>query len=188
MPHNRQTRIRLTKRLESSLDSFGQSPPVPSISRTTSCEPRRMQKKSYNLLWQSRQGDEIREREDYSVAWFYRLLQSAVIIFTVVMRPTQKTQGLLLLSDSVEMADPATERRVNICECINELIPALKPRVCATNFACRSPGGDVSSVADVLGITAGNAGSPFSSKRGRLCVWRVRARSCPDCASHGCLD
>lgn len=130
-------------------------------------------------------GDEIREREN-SVAWFYRLLRNAVIDHYRRNAATQrKLEGFAQqLSDSVEMTDPATERV--ICECIHELISALKPEYAQLISRVDLQGSDVSSVADVLGISAGNA--RVRLHRARAALRLEVERSCRTCASHGCLD
>jgi len=130
-------------------------------------------------------GDEIRERES-SVAWFYRLLRNAVIDHYRRKAANQrKLEGFAQqLSEAVETADSDTERV--ICECIQELIPKLKSEYAELISRVDLQGNDVSSAADALGITAGNA--RVRLHRARAALRLEVERSCRTCASHGCLD
>ncbi len=130
-------------------------------------------------------GNDIRERES-SVAWFYRLLRNAVIDHYRRQASAQRKLERFArhLSDSVEQADPGTEKV--ICECIHDLIPMLKPVYAQLISRVDLQGSDVNSVAEALGITAGNARVRLHRARAAL---RVEIeRSCRTCASHGCLD
>ncbi len=130
-------------------------------------------------------GDEIREPES-SVAWFYRLLRNAVVDhYRREASNQRKLEGFALqLSEATESTDPETERV--ICECIRELIPVLKPEYSELISRVDLQGNDVSSAADALGITPGNA--RVRLHRARSALRTEVERSCRTCASHGCLD
>ena len=130
-------------------------------------------------------GDEIRERES-SVAWFYRLLRNAVIDHYRRKAANQrKLEGFAQqLSEAVETADFDTERV--ICECIQELIPELKSEYAELISRVDLQGNDISSAADALGITAGNA--RVRLHRARAALRLEVERTCRTCASHGCID
>jgi len=130
-------------------------------------------------------GGEIRELES-SVAWFYRLLRNAVIDHYRRNAANQrKMEGFAQqLSDSVQAVDAATEKV--ICECIRELIPVLKPEYAELISRVDLQGSDVSSAADALGITAGNA--RVRLHRARAALRLEVERTCRTCATHGCID
>ncbi len=130
-------------------------------------------------------GNEIRDLES-SVAWFYRLLRNAVIDhYRRSAAMQRKLEGYAdQLGDSIEVGDPATEKV--ICECIHELLPTLKPDYAQLISQVDLQGSDVKSVADALGITAGNA--RVRLHRARAALRQEVERSCRTCATHGCLD
>ncbi len=130
-------------------------------------------------------GDEIREPES-SVAWFYRLLRNAVVDHYRRKASNQrKLEGFALqLSEATESTDPEIEKV--ICECIHELIPVLKPEYSELISRVDLQGYDVSSAAEALGITPGNA--RVRLHRARVALRTEVERSCRTCASHGCLD
>ncbi len=130
-------------------------------------------------------GDEIRERES-SVAWFYRLLRNAVVDHYRRKAANQrKLDGFAQqLSESGETTDLETERV--ICECIQELIAVLKSEYAELISRVDLQGNDISSAADALGITAGNA--RVRLHRARAALRSEVERSCRTCAAHGCLD
>lgn len=129
--------------------------------------------------------DEIRETES-AVAWFYRLLRNAVVDH--VRRKAAGHRSLEAfaqqLSDSGDVADPGSERV--ICECIKELVPVLKPEYADLITRVDLEGSDVTSVADALHITPGNA--RVRLHRARTALREAVERTCRTCATHGCVD
>lgn len=129
--------------------------------------------------------DEIREPEN-AVAWFYRLLRNAVVDHYRRNAARRRTLAGFAqhLSASESVRDPDTERA--ICECIRELIPVLKPEYAELISRVDLQEGDVSSAADALGITPGNA--RVRLHRARTALRDEVERTCRTCATHGCLD
>lgn len=128
---------------------------------------------------------DIQEHEN-SVAWFYRLLRNAVIdYYRRNAANRRKLEGFARqLSDSDKTLDDGTERV--ICECIQELIPALKTEYAELISRVDLEGSDVSSAAAALGITSGNA--RVRLHRARAALRSAVERTCRTCATHGCID
>jgi RNA polymerase sigma factor (sigma-70 family) len=129
--------------------------------------------------------DGLRESES-SVAWFYRLLRNAIVDH---YRRTDAANRSLAtfaeqLSDSEGPVDPAMGRTV--CECVEALVPLLKPAQADLITRVDLQGDDMTSVAESLGITAGNA--RVRLHRARTALRREVERTCRTCSDHGCLD
>jgi RNA polymerase sigma-70 factor (ECF subfamily) len=126
--------------------------------------------------------DTIRDSES-AVAWFYRVLRNAVVDH---YRRTGATQrNLHAFAEHVSVPEAAAAERV-ICECIRDLIPALKPDYGEMIAKVDLDGGEVASVADALGISAGNA--RVRLHRARAALRQAVEKACRTCATHGCLD
>lgn len=131
------------------------------------------------------QADAIRDAEK-TTAWFYRLLRNSVIDH---YRSKAARHGALekfaqQISRDDESVDPALERV--ICECVKELLPILKPEYAALITKVDLEGNDVASIADLLGITPGNA--RVRLHRARAALRQEVERMCRTCATHGCMD
>ncbi len=130
-------------------------------------------------------GDEIRDSENV-VAWFYRLLRNAVVDHyrhsTASHRLLENFAEQLLGTD--ERADAALDNV--ICECVKELVPVLKAEYADLITQVDLRGTDVTSVAESLHITPGNA--RVRLHRARTALRQEVERTCRTCATHGCLD
>lgn len=128
---------------------------------------------------------EIRDSEN-AVAWFYRLLRNAVVDHYRSNSASQRSLETFArqLSEPNEHSDPAVERV--ICECVGELVSVLKPEDADLITRVDLHGADVTSVADSLGITPGNA--RVRLHRARTALRHEVERTCRTCATHGCLD
>ena len=73
-----------------------------------------------------------------------------------------------------------------VCECVNDLIPLLKLEYSNLIRRVDLEGANVSSVADEIGISAGNA--RVRLHRARAALRDELEKSCRTCATHGCLD
>jgi RNA polymerase sigma-70 factor (ECF subfamily) len=129
--------------------------------------------------------NEIRDSEN-AVAWFYRLLRNAVVDYYRSNSANLRSLETFArhLSESDEYVDPAVERV--ICECVGELVAVLKPEDADLITRVDLQGADVTSVADSLGITPGNA--RVRLHRARAALRHEVERTCRTCATHGCLD
>lgn len=128
---------------------------------------------------------EIRDSEN-AVAWFYRLLRNAIVDHYRSSSASQRSLDAFArqLSESNEHSDPAVERV--ICECVGELVSVLKPEDADLITRVDLQGANMTSVADLLGITPGNA--RVRLHRARTALRHEVERTCRTCATHGCLD
>ena len=129
--------------------------------------------------------DGLRESES-SVAWFYRLLRNAIVDHYRHTAAANRSLATFAeqLSDPDGPVDPALDRTV--CECVQALVPLLTPAQADLITRVDLQGTDVISVAESLGITAGNA--RVRLHRARTALRREVERTCRTCAAHGCLD
>ncbi len=128
---------------------------------------------------------EIRDEEN-AIAWFYRLLRNSIIDH--YRRTAAGLKALEARARETPELDSGfdVELERTVCECVNDLIPLLKPEYSELIRRVDLGGANVSSVADDIGISPGNA---------RVRLHRARAAlrdeleiSCRTCATHGCLD
>ena len=128
---------------------------------------------------------EIRDDES-TVAWFYRLLRNAVIDH--YRRSAADRKALEAHAREAPEADPGLDADLEraVCACVHDLIPLLKPEYADLIRRVDLDGADVTSAADTLGITPGNA--RVRLHRARTALRDELERSCRTCATHGCLD
>ena len=129
--------------------------------------------------------NKIRDEESV-VAWFYRLLRNAVVDY--YRRGAADRRALQALADESpsesSVVDPALEQAV--CACIDDLIPLLKPEYSDILRRVDLGGADVTSAAQEVGTTPGNA--RVRLHRARAALRNELERTCRTCATHGCLD
>jgi RNA polymerase sigma factor (sigma-70 family) len=128
---------------------------------------------------------EIRDVESV-VAWFYRLLRNAVVDHYRHNAAGRKALEAHSRDAKVEEAAYDSDLEQAICECVNDLIPLLRPEYADIVRRVDLGGSDVSATADELGITPGNA--RVRLHRARAALRAELERSCRTCAYHGCLD
>lgn len=123
------------------------------------------------------------ESSESAVAWFYRLLRNALIDHyrssgaearAVARHALEKEEGFEL-----ELKDA-------VCECMQRLLPTLKPEYAEMIRRVDLQDGSLASVAKELSITPNNA--TVRLHRARQALKLRLERSCGTCASHGCLD
>jgi RNA polymerase sigma factor (sigma-70 family) len=124
--------------------------------------------------------------EESAVAWFYRLLRNAVTDH--FRRTASRRKALEAHAHEVPESDPGfgAELERTVCACVGDLIPLLKPEYADLIRRVDLGGADVTSAADALGITPGNA--RVRLHRARAALRHELERSCRTCATHGCLD
>jgi RNA polymerase sigma factor (sigma-70 family) len=128
---------------------------------------------------------EIRDDEN-AIAWFYRLLRNAVVDY--YRRAAAGRKALEAHAREAPEADPGLDADLerSVCECVNDLVPLLKPEYADVIRRVDLGGADVASTADALGISSGNA--RVRLHRARAALRDELERSCRTCATHGCLD
>lgn len=125
-------------------------------------------------------------RDDESaVAWFYRLLRNAVIDHYRRRSAAQKAfDAVAREAEGDSNFDADLER--SVCECVNDLVPLLKPEYSELIRRVDLGGANVSAVAHEIGISPGNA--RVRLHRARAALRDELERSCRTCATHGCFD
>jgi RNA polymerase sigma factor (sigma-70 family) len=128
---------------------------------------------------------EVRDDES-AVAWFYRLLRNAVTDHH--RRKAAGRRAVESYAREAPEADPGHDADLEraICACINDLVPLIKPEYADLIRRVDLGGADVTSAADALGITPGNA--RVRLHRARTALRGELERSCRNCATHGCFD
>ena len=136
-----------------------------------------------SLLKALRAAPEIRD-EERLVAWFYRVLQNAVVD---VYRRRGVERGRVTRLQGVDVeAEPGEEDEAALCECFRELVPALRPEYGELIRALDLEGEAPEAAAARLGITPNNL--KVRRHRARQAL-RVRLEeTCRVCAQHHCLD
>lgn len=120
-----------------------------------------------------------------AIAWFYRLLRNAIVDH----HRRRAAEARALDRESIEAAavgDGGQDLDQIICQCVEDLIPTLKPEYAAILTRVDLDGRPVPAAALELGITANHAGVRLH--RARLALRGLLKRSCGACTEHGCLD
>lgn len=124
----------------------------------------------------------VRDAES-AVAWFYRLLRNALVDH--YRRAGTETRIFAAGSDA-EAATYEAELRGEVCACVRELLPALKPEYGELLRRVDLEEQPIAAVAEELGISRNNANVRLH--RARAGLRKQLERSCGTCATHGCLD
>lgn len=117
------------------------------------------------------------------VRWFYRILQNAII--DAYRRNAADANRKEHYAAEAETATE-DEEKDNICQCVHELIPTLKPEYAVVTKSIDIDGEDPAAVAKRLGITQNNL--KVRSHRARQALRKRLEETCSVCATHHCLD
>lgn len=126
-------------------------------------------------------------RDDESaVAWFYRLLRNAVVDH--YRRAAAGRKAIESKAHEMPVADAGLDAELErtVCECVQDLVPLLKPEYSEMIRRVDLDGEEISSVSAEIGITPGNA--RVRLHRARAALRDELERSCRTCATHGCID
>jgi RNA polymerase sigma-70 factor (ECF subfamily) len=121
---------------------------------------------------------------DSAVAWFFRLLRTAVIDHRRKVQREQRAVGANA-SGELGVLDPDTLHQA-VCRCVGELVHSLSDDQAHAVQRVDLEDATVPQLAAELGITANNAGVRLHRAR-RALRERVQ-KMCGTCAEHGCLD
>ena len=138
------------------------------------------------LLKALRAAPEIRD-EERLVAWFYRVLQNAVVD-TYRRRGVERGRltGLQGVDVEAEPGEADAADEAALCECLRELVPVLRPEYGELIRALDLEGEAPEAAAARLGITANNL--KVRRHRARQALRRRLEETCWVCAEHHCLD
>lgn len=134
------------------------------------------------LLKAVRSAPEIQD-EVRLVRWFYHVLQNA-ITDVYRRRAAEMNKRMSYAIETEDAANPEDER--SICECINELIPTLKPEYAEVTQLIELNGEKPELVAKRLGISRNNL--KVRTHRARMALRKRLEETCRVCAVHHCLD
>jgi len=126
-------------------------------------------------------GGDLRDGES-AVAWCYRLLRNAL----VDRHRADAARGRAIESKATEADAGDAELEGELCRCVADLLPNLKPEYAELLRRVDLEGEALNGVARDNGITSNNAGVRLH--RARKALLREVQRSCRTCATHGCLD
>ena len=115
--------------------------------------------------------------------WFYRILSNA-IIDAYRRKASELSRRMDFAADPEILSDPNAEEE--ICECVNELIPTLKPEYAEVVKALDIQGEEAEDVSKRLGISRNNL--KVRSHRARQALRKRLEETCRVCAEHHCVD
>lgn len=117
------------------------------------------------------------------VRWFYRILQNA-IIDAYRRKAAEINRRTNYIAEAEIAFEPQEEREV--CECLSELVPTLKPEYAEVVKSIELDGEDPDTVAKRLGISRNNL--KVRTHRARQALRKRLEETCRMCAEHHCLD
>lgn len=136
-----------------------------------------------SLLRALRSSPDLENSEDL-VQWIYRIIRNAIT--DSYRRKGARERKLESFSASTDPVVMPPDVEAEICGCIMDLLPTLKPEYAEVLRAIDLGGHDSGEVAAQLGITPGNL--KVRRFRARQHLRERLERTCRTCAEHGCLD
>ncbi|MBB5338677.1 RNA polymerase sigma factor [Tunturiibacter gelidoferens] len=125
----------------------------------------------------------LRQQES-AAAWFYRVLRNAIIDY-YRHRSAEDRALERLARDSTDMQPPPKSEEIE-CECINQVLPVLKPSYSEILSEVDLVGASLETFAKKTGITAGNAA--VRVHRARQALKKQLILVCKLCAHYGCVN
>lgn len=129
-------------------------------------------------------GGELREAES-AVAWFFRLLRNAIVDHAR-HRDAEARAIARAAEELTAFVEPDRSFEDQICACVNDLVPTLKPEYAEVLRLVELEGKPVAEAARALGTSANN--TSVRLHRARQALKRQLERTCGSCTTHGCLD
>lgn len=123
------------------------------------------------------------EREEETVAWFYRILRRSII--DLYRRQDARKRALERFQHELPDVPSAGDERL-LCECFKRLLPAVPGQYRELLQRMDLDGADAGEVAAELGLTKNNL--TVRLHRARKHLREQVARNCRACSKHGCLD
>ncbi len=123
------------------------------------------------------------EKRERLIAWFYRILNNAIVDYYRRRGVEAKHQARLALE---VMPEAGTEEWVRLCGCFRDLIPTLKPEYRQLIEQLELGDGEPERVAERLGISRNNL--KVRRHRARQALRQRLEETCRVCAEHACLD
>ena len=124
------------------------------------------------------------EDHDRFTTWFYRVVRNAIT--DAYRRRAAMDRKLGALAGAPPEFEPPTDVAGEICECLRELLPTMKPEYAELIEAMELGDATTEEMSARLGISPKNLKVRRHRARSQL---RDRLeRTCRSCAAHGCLD
>lgn len=121
--------------------------------------------------------------EEKIVPWFYRIVNNAI---TDLYRHRGVVSKYVERIPEGEEPGIEPQEEANICACIRDIIPTLKPEYAALIEELDLNEGENEAVAERIGITRNNL--KVRHHRARTQLRQRIEETCRTCAKHGCLD
>jgi RNA polymerase sigma-70 factor (ECF subfamily) len=122
--------------------------------------------------------------EESAVAWFYRILRNAVIDH--YRHRSAEDRALERWANDLTRAAPDPQTEAIVCECIDEVLPTLKPAYSEILREVDLAGESLAAFSTKSGITTGNAAVRIH--RARQALKKQLIVVCSICARHGCVN
>ncbi|MEO5930467.1 MAG: sigma-70 family RNA polymerase sigma factor [Candidatus Kapaibacterium sp.] len=136
-----------------------------------------------SLLKALRSAPDLRD-EERVIPWFYRIINNAIT--DLYRRREVETRYLAKAVEEMREESIEPEERKELCACIVEMIPTLKPEYAFLIQELDLRDGDPDAIAAQLGITRGNL--KVRRHRARTQLRERLQNTCGMCAEHGCFD
>jgi RNA polymerase sigma-70 factor (ECF subfamily) len=131
-----------------------------------------------------KQSDKIRNGETI-VAWFYRLLQNALIDY--YRHKGAEHRALKRFADNItDEGAPSQDLERVVCQCFKDLLPLLKDEYSELLRRVDLEGQSISDISREKKITPNN--TRVKLHRARIALRKQLEISCGSCAEHACLD
>jgi RNA polymerase sigma-70 factor (ECF subfamily) len=129
-----------------------------------------------------RSSEQLRDDQNL-VAWIYRIINNTITDY--YRRRAVENRALEWIGEDQEVSVPP-EERTNICHCMADLIPTLKPEYRVMIEDLEIGDKEPEEVAERLGISRANL--KVRRHRARTQLRERLEETCRSCAAHGCLD
>jgi RNA polymerase sigma factor (sigma-70 family) len=123
-------------------------------------------------------------QEESAAAWFYRVLRNAIIDYYRHRSAEDRALERLARDSTVRPAVPELEDTE--CECIDRVLPVLKPSYSEILSEVDLAGASLEAFAKKTGITVGNAAVRIH--RARQALKKQLILVCKLCAHYGCVN
>lgn len=134
------------------------------------------------LLKAVRGAPQVKDEQNV-VRWFYRILQNAIVdaYRRKAAEANRRSNYAAVAEQAAEQEDENTR-----CECVNDLIPTLRPEYAEVAKSIDLQGEDPGAAAKRLGITRNNL--KVRTHRARQALRKRLEETCKDCAADHCMD
>ena len=136
-----------------------------------------------SLLKALRAAPDLRDR-DRLLAWFFRILRNGIT--DAYRRSDASRRGLDRLAAAEVELTFSPEDESEVCSCLRELLPTLKPEYAELIEAMDLGDAGSQEMSERLGITKNNL--KVRRHRARLQLRQRLETTCGVCAEHGCID